>query len=58
MHEIEEEDPKLMMRLHKLLTHTMARRQEVTIEQLATLNSILTSPAQNIPIRSAAQKIL
>jgi hypothetical protein len=48
MHDIEEEDPKLMMRLYKLLAHTMARRQEVTIEQLATLNSILTSPAQNI----------
>jgi hypothetical protein len=58
MQEIEEEDPKLMMRLYKLLAHTMVRRQEVTIEQLATLNSILTCPAQNIPIGSAVEKTL
>ena len=42
---IEKENPRLVLDLYKLLSYLMARRQEGTIGQLATLHSIMTSPA-------------
>lgn len=43
--DIEKENPQLILDLYKLLSYLMARRQERTIGQLATLHSIMTSPA-------------
>jgi CRP-like cAMP-binding protein len=42
--DIEEKNPHLALTLYKLLSYLMARRQEATIGQLATLHSIMTSP--------------
>jgi CRP-like cAMP-binding protein len=42
--DIEDKDPHLALTLYKLLSYLMARRQEATIGQLATLHSIMTSP--------------
>ena len=43
--EAESEDPGLVLELYKLLSYLMAQRQEATIGQLATLHSIMSSPA-------------
>jgi MFS superfamily sulfate permease-like transporter len=48
--EIQEKDPALVLRLYKLLSHLTAKRQELTIGQLMTLHSIMTSPAAGKPI--------
>lgn len=48
--EIEDKDPKLVLQLYKVLSHLMARRQEITIGQLMTLHSIMTSPAAGKPM--------
>jgi CRP-like cAMP-binding protein len=42
--EVENKNPHLALTLYKLLSYLMARRQEATIGQLATLHSIMTSP--------------
>jgi CRP-like cAMP-binding protein len=44
--EVEKENPTLALSLYKLLSYLMARRQEATIGQLATLHSIMSSPAR------------
>jgi CRP-like cAMP-binding protein len=44
--ELEKENPALVLSLYKFLSYLMARRQEATIGQLATLHSIMTSPAR------------
>ena len=41
----EKTDPALVLHLYKLLSYLMAKRQEATIGQLATLHSIMASPA-------------
>lgn len=46
LQEIEKSNPSLVLSLYKLLSYLMARRQEATIGQLATLHSIMTSPAK------------
>jgi len=46
LEEIEENHPLLVLKLYKLLALLLAKRQEVTISHLATLHSILSSPAQ------------
>ena len=43
--EVEKTDPALVLHLYKMLAYMMARRQEATIGQLATLHSIMTAPA-------------
>lgn len=43
--QVEKTQPALVLHLYKLMAYTMARRQEATIGQLATLHSIMTSPA-------------
>ncbi|KAL7572078.1 hypothetical protein ACA910_001722 [Epithemia clementina (nom. ined.)] len=48
--ELEESEPRLILDLHKLLAYLMAKRQSVTINQLATLHSIMSSPALKRPM--------
>jgi len=45
MSELEETNPRLILKLYKLLSHLTARRNEITVGQLATLHSIMSSPA-------------
>ena len=47
--EIEETDPLLVLALYKLLAALIAKRQSITINQLATLHSIMGSAAQKHP---------
>ena len=47
---IEEEDPSLVLRLYKMLTYVMARKEEDTVSHLSTLHDILSSPAHSKPI--------
>jgi len=49
--DLEESQPRLSLKLHKVLSHMMAKRQSTTINQLATLHSIMSSPAQKRPLR-------
>ena len=48
--EVEETDPLLVLSLYKLLSTLMAKRQSLTINQLATLHSIMSSSAQMPPL--------
>lgn len=48
--ELETSKPFLIVQLYKLLAHLGARRQEVTITQLSTLRSIMSSTAPTRPI--------
>jgi hypothetical protein len=50
MEQLEAENPILMLHLYKLLSHIMAKQQELTIGQLGTLHAIMSSPAQTKPI--------
>lgn len=54
---IEEGEPLLALRLYKLLAHLMARRQEVTVEQLATLHSIMSAAPLKTPRRVPRDKM-
>ena len=47
---IEQENPALVLRLYKMLTHVMARKEEDTVAHLSTLHDILSSPAHSKPI--------
>lgn len=51
--EVEKKNPAMVLSLYKLLAYMMARRQEATIGQLATLHSIMTSPANSKALRHA-----
>lgn len=51
---METNHPALVVTLYKMLSHLMARRQEITIEQLATFHSIMSSPAHSKPVSRAA----
>jgi CRP-like cAMP-binding protein len=54
--QVEKENPALILNLYKLLSYLMARRQEGTIAQLATLHSIMASPAQLRPLGRKSSK--
>lgn len=57
LQEIEDSNPSLVLSLYKLLSYLMARRQEATIGQLATLHAIMTSPAKvHLQKRNGAKK--
>lgn len=56
--EIEKTDPVLILNLYKLLSCLMAKRQSVTINQLATLHSIMSSPAQKLPTGRSSVSLL
>jgi len=55
---IEQEDPALVLCLYKMMANLMAYREEATIEQLSTLNSIMSSPAHSKPIGRAARSAI
>lgn len=48
--EIEVNDTAIVLKLYKLLSFLMAKRQETTISQLGTLHSIMSSPARKKPM--------
>jgi CRP-like cAMP-binding protein len=48
--EIEAENPIIVLKLYKLLSHLMTKRQEMTISQLGTLHNIMGSPACKKPL--------
>ena len=52
--ELETTKPVLIMHLYKLLAHLAARRQEMTIGQLSTLRSIMSSSVPSKPISRKA----
>lgn len=52
--ELEMSKPVLIMHLYKLLAHLGARRQELTIGQLSTLRSIMSSSAPSKPLSRKA----
>lgn len=54
LEQMETDHPALVVTLYKMLSHLMARRQEITIEQLATFHSIMSSPAHSKPVSRAA----
>lgn len=54
LEEMEKDNPILVLTLYKMLSHLMARRQEITIEQLATFHSIMSSPAHSKPVSRVA----
>ena len=47
--ELEVEKPALILNLYKMLAHLMARRQEMTIGQLSTFKTIMSSNVQTKP---------
>ena len=47
---LEKDNPALVLSLFKMISHLMARRQNVTIEQLATLQSIIANPPLKKPM--------
>jgi CRP-like cAMP-binding protein/anti-anti-sigma regulatory factor len=55
LQELEETNPILVLQLYKMLSHLMARKQEITTEHLSTLHTIMSSPAYSKPpsIRSS-----
>lgn len=58
LEQIEQDNPALVLSLYKLVTHLRAYREEATIEQLTTLNNIMTSPAHSKPLSRAARHAL
>lgn len=50
LQEIEESNPILVLRLYKMLSYLMARKEEITTEQLSTLHTIMSSPAHSKPV--------
>jgi CRP-like cAMP-binding protein len=57
---IEEDDPAIILRLYKLLSHMMARNEANTVAQLTVMRNILSSPAHSkaIPRASAMRTML
>ncbi|CAB9505434.1 solute carrier family 26 [Seminavis robusta] len=55
---LERENPRLILALYKMLSHLMVRRQEITIEQLATFHSIMSAPAHSKPLSRTAMMAL
>merc|ERR1712032_808675 len=56
--ELETESPVLVLHLYKLLSHLNARRQEMTIGQLATMRSIFSSTAPSKPISRSKMRAI
>eukprot|EP00548_Thalassiothrix_antarctica_P002690 CAMPEP_0194131942 /NCGR_PEP_ID=MMETSP0152-20130528/2550_1 /TAXON_ID=1049557 /ORGANISM="Thalassiothrix antarctica, Strain L6-D1" /LENGTH=1098 /DNA_ID=CAMNT_0038826841 /DNA_START=116 /DNA_END=3412 /DNA_ORIENTATION=- len=49
IHKIEGENPVLALKLYKMLSYILTRRQEITIGQLVTLHSIMTPSSTQKP---------
>ena len=56
--ELEVDEPVLVLHLYKLLSHLSARRQEMTIGQLATLRSIMSASAPTRPISRSKMRAI
>lgn len=56
--ELEIDNPVIILHLYKLLSHLAARRQEMTIGQLATLRSIMSATAPTKPISRRQMKAI
>ena len=56
--DLEVENPVLVLHLYKLLSHLAARRQEMTIGQLATLRSIMSATAPTKPISRSKMRAI
>lgn len=55
LQDLEERDPILILRLYKMLSHLMARKEEITAEHLSTLHTIISSPAHSKPLSSRSR---
>jgi hypothetical protein len=49
---MEDEQPHLVLKVHKLISYTLAKRQEITISHFATLHSIMSSPVLTKPLHA------
>ncbi|KAL7532451.1 hypothetical protein ACHAXR_004636, partial [Thalassiosira sp. AJA248-18] len=56
--DLEVDKPVLILHLYKLLAHLAARRQEMTIGQLATLRSIMSATAPTKPISRSKMRAM
>jgi CRP-like cAMP-binding protein len=56
--EVEHKEPGLALSLYKLLSYLMARRQEATIGQLATLHAIMSSPPRWKSLKKHSSKVV
>lgn len=56
--QIEESEPRLVLNLYKMVSHVMARRHDITVQQLATIHSIIKNPALKKPVSRKAMAIL
>jgi hypothetical protein len=54
LEELKEKQPILSLRLYEMLSHLMARNEEITVRQLTMLYSIMSSPAHSEPISRSA----
>ena len=52
--QIENENPQIVLHLFRLVSHLSARRQELTIEQLAQLVAIMNAPSPRKPMTRAS----
>ena len=57
LNKIEEQDPALVLRLYKMVTHVMARKEEDTVAHLSTLHDILNSPVNDTPVSRLSYSI-
>jgi hypothetical protein len=53
--EIETKNALIVLKLYKLLSYLMAKRQEITISHLGTLHAIMSAPARKKPVCRVAQ---
>lgn len=51
LQEIEENEPVMALKVLKLLALLLARRQDITVEQMSTLHVIMTSRALSKPVK-------
>jgi hypothetical protein len=49
---LEKENPSLMLHLFKLMSFINAQRQEATIKQLATLQTIMNAPPPSLKVKN------
>ena len=56
--ELEDKNPLLVLKLYKMLSHLMARKEEITVGHLSTLHTIMSSPAHSKPVSRGALKAL
>jgi len=50
LEELETTHPDLVIKLYKLMSYLMARKEEITIDHLSTLHAIMSAPAHSKPL--------